>query len=55
MPAHPSSPIEPDVRQELESLRFSTFDDAMAPVAPWDEIEAPVRNYRLVLRKRGHK
>ena len=50
-----TTPLDPDLRQELESLQFSSFDRAMEPAVPWDEIEAPVRNYGALLRKRGHK
>ncbi len=49
------SAIAPELRQQLESLHVDDFDAAMAPVAPWDDIEAPVHNYRVVLRKGGLK
>jgi hypothetical protein len=40
--------LDPDLRRDLDLLRI---DDAMAPVAPWQEIEAPVHNYRALLRE----
>lgn len=44
--------LEPELRQELDSLSFKR---AMAPVAKWDDIERPVRSYRVLLRKGGPK
>lgn len=35
-----------------ELLDQTGFDRAMAPVAPWDEIEAPLDDYRAILENR---
>jgi hypothetical protein len=49
-PAAATQPATPEestrVRAYLEQMRF---DRAMAPAAPWTEIEAPLRSYRAVL------
>jgi hypothetical protein len=47
--------IEPTLREELQSLGADRVKRAMAPVAPWAEIEAPVRRYGAWLRKGGPK
>lgn len=39
--------IEPELRLQLRE--FTSFDRAMAPVARWDDIEAPVHNYGALL------
>ena len=44
--------VDPELRAALGSL---SFNHAMAPVAKWTDIERPVRNYRVLLRKGGPK
>ncbi len=55
-PALPSAstgePVDPELRAALESLSFKR---AMAPVAKWNDIERPIQNYRVLLRKGGLK
>jgi len=36
-----------------ELLRMSSLERAMQPVAPWDEIEAPLRESQMVLARYG--
>ena len=38
----------------LESAQIDSYDHAMAPVAPWDDIEQSVRNDNALRRKGGH-
>ncbi len=47
-----AGPLDADLRRDLELLRT---EDAMAPVAPWHEIEAPLHNYQLLLLERSPK
>ena len=53
VPPEPQLAISPELRHELESLHVDRVKRAMAPVAPWDDIEAPVRRYDALLRKGG--
>ena len=48
------TPDELPVPAALESAQIDSYDHAMAPVAPWDDIEQSVRNDNALRRKGGH-
>ena len=48
------APDELPVSAALESAQIDSYDRAMAPVAPWDDIEQSVRNDNALRRKGGH-